>query len=31
VKYNAEKILGYTPPTPEEIERQQRRSYTQSR
>jgi chromosome segregation ATPase len=30
-KYNAEKILGYTPPTQEEIERQGRRSYTQSR
>jgi hypothetical protein len=31
VQYNAEKILGNTPPTPEEIERQQWRSRAQSR
>jgi hypothetical protein len=30
-KYNVEKILGYAPPTQEEIERQERRSFTQSR
>jgi hypothetical protein len=30
-KYNAEKILGYTPPAREETERQEQRSRTQSR
>jgi hypothetical protein len=30
-KYNAEKFLGYTAPTPEEIERQRQRSHVQSR